>query len=335
MSFDLRIRFSGLMIWVPEPGHSMHVLLPSTHGHVHGGGAATNGGGVHGHEYDRRAGVGRDAAVLASSRFSTREAGFDRVTFRESETRTSRAAAAAVETHFTRIIYDAAYEKPGQTQLSRTYVMVDLEDRVLDLTGLSTSDSVNLALPDELPSLDNVAHPVDPALVSQMPDHRVAARVTMDAGALTQYDLGAALHLESADKAQRMTSGTEWTIRGIASRMPVSMGGVEYLPGLVLRGPEHAQENSLPNLFPISNTIHLSIFHTISSEFPPKGRLFQPSNERDAHFSAYYGVCPPVHGVRIPERADDLPLVVRGDEVKFNEKTVPSAICVQAQARLG
>jgi hypothetical protein len=37
MSFDLRIRFTGLMMWVPEDQTAMHVLMPKMTGHGHEG----------------------------------------------------------------------------------------------------------------------------------------------------------------------------------------------------------------------------------------------------------------------------------------------------------
>lgn len=297
MSFDLRIQFSGLMVWVPEGHTSMHVLLPATGSHVH----AQPRGGVHGHE--ACAGPEHDSGVCR---------------------------------HFARLVYDAAYERPGQTQLSREYVMVDLADRVLDLTGVSSPEGIDVTLPDEIPSLDTMAMPVERVLVDEMPDARLAARVSMRSGSLTSYELGAPFNFVSPDVPQRITAGTEWTIRGIDSRTSTPAGGVPYLPGQAILGPGKALATRLPDLYPIRQTIEMTVFHVVPGELPPHAPRFNPAGEgRDDHFSAYFQVARPRDvAVRVPVANAGMRVRVKGDLVDNNAAQIPGVICVQAQASL-
>jgi hypothetical protein len=262
MSFDLRIHFLGLAMFVPEGTEKMHVLLPDTTGH---------------------------------------------------------------DEHIARIIHDEAYETAGQTQLSRKYNMIKLEGRVLDLTGLTTSPGIDPNLPDELPDMNRVAIPVPATKVTGMPGGGVIGRVTMDAGALTDYGLGAAFRLNSPTVKSRMAVRTEWTVRGINSTS---------LNASLLGGG-----TALPELFPIAQTIHLMVFHTVRIEFPPHGSDFDiPEPGKDAeHFKAYYKICTskddPVE--HFPKVAPRIPVQVKGDTVSKDGSESPGMTCVQPKATLG
>jgi hypothetical protein len=333
MSFDLRIRFAGLMMWVPEGQTGMHVLLPSTVGHAHG--AHGNGrGGVHAHEYKPgtvppRA-PGRPRSIPPRSGGGAMADAASGVGFAAAE-----ASSMPMPMHHARVMYDAAYEQPGATQLTRTYVLVDLSNGVLDLAGLPTDNGIFMHLPDEIPSLATIAEPVPRELVRGAPDARLAGRVSMDAGGLTFYELNAAFSPPGQQPPQRMTAGTEWTIRGIRSRKDASLGGVEFLPGRTIQGADGAEVGRLPDLYPIADTIHLTVFHVVASQFPPKGTAFAlEAGEDDPHFGAYFGICPPrIHDDLTARKVAGIPVAVRGPKPSGEE--LPGAICVQSKNVLG
>lgn len=329
MSFDLRIRFAGLMMWVPEGQTAMHVLLPATEGHHHG---EHHRGDIHAHEYDavRPAATGSIPRASAAPRLFHPGGGVS-----TPAALTSRGGAAAgttnIPVHHARVVYDAAYDQPGATQLTRTYVFVDLSKGVLELKGLPTDNGLHVRLPDEIPSLATVAEPVPRDLVRGAPDARLAGRVSMDAGGMTFYELSPALILPGQETPQRMTAGTEWTIRGIRSRKDAAVGGMEFLPALEIRGADGTVVDRIPELYPIADTIQLTVYHTVLDHMPPDGPFDLESQEDDPHFSVYFGISP----ARI--REDDLtarmgtglPVAVRGKRPAGPQN--PSAVCVQSQ----
>ena len=130
MSYDLRIMFSGLAMYVHEEKKDlMHVLLPDASSHAHGAGTHGAHGGVHGH--DGGAALLDPPAKTGARSWATDE--------EETEDAAAPDADSAIEQHFTRIIYDAAYEDPTATQLSRKYVIRDFQGSSLDLRGLATT----------------------------------------------------------------------------------------------------------------------------------------------------------------------------------------------------
>jgi hypothetical protein len=249
-----------------------------------------------------------------------------------------------IEKHFARIIYDEAYEHPDRTQLSRRYKLIDLDGRLLDLTGLAvTEPAIDTHLTDELPLITQVANPVERRHVEGLPDEQVVAgRVTMDSGALSFYSLGASFHLNSPSESQRMAVRTEWTVRGVASRKSAAEGGWPVLPGLDLPSADTTRKVArLPELYPIGQSIHLMVFHAVSQEFPPHGEDFDiPEPTEDAHhFPAYYTVCRPVVTAAaaeppIPRHAEVVDVEVDGDLVEEDGVQTPGMTCVQARAEL-
>lgn len=287
MSFDLRIHFVGLAVFVPEDTNYMHVLLPAAN-HVHEG-------------------------------------------------------AEVIEKHFARVIFDEAYLDPTKHQLSRKYRHIDIEGRELNLSGVPVADSnLDTRLPDELPALDPVAGPLDPALVSGVLDpHVLTGRVTVDSGAMTFCGLGAAFHFTDLITPQRMPVRTEWTVRGVTSRKSPADGGMAFLPEIPLVSST-LPAKSIPELFPIGQTIHLMVFYAIAKEFPPKGEDFdipQPGpEERAEHFPAYYDLYPGMSTTRhiIPTPASSgIDVEVSGEFVDEDGEQTPGMTCLQAKATLG
>lgn len=340
-SFDLRIHFVGLMMWVPDGETAMHVLMPGTEGHSHGGrggggseGGAT-GGGVHAHQH-HVSGHPAPPSEAADARLAraAREMMAALSTVGDS-TPTFLAASEAADKmplHFVRLAYDVAYEDPKSTQLLREWEMVDLTDRVLDLTELQSSDGFVPNLPDELASLDTFASPVSRALVDQLPASPVTARVTMSSGVLSDYEVGAPFTFENPDEPQRITPVTEWTIRGI----PLPDEGSNPLEKLIIRGPGENQGQKLRPLYPIGQTIHLTLYHMTSKEFPPHNLRFRPEAlDDDDHFEAYFQVAKPLAAAPPPPRKiAGQEILVRGATVVEKDKQAPGSICGQAKASL-
>lgn len=368
MSFDLRIHFIGLALYVPEDGKAMHVLLPSTAGHVHEA-EETDSGDGEGHVHPETdtgtetESATRDGDVQPSADAYAADADVEADGYpaeeEEGEAGTrdehvhphaeAPATTTKVEDHHARIVFDKAYLDPKATQLAREYVMLDLQGRVLDLRGVlsSTPPPLNDVLPDELAPMDRVSDGVPRDLVTKLPDARLAGRVTMDAGALTDYSLGALWRLNGGNP-QRMTLDTEWTIRDIQSTTTVAGVVVACLPERVLPSAadaadlEEAKKPKLPELYPIADTIHLMVFHTVANQLPPAGDFDipkpDPDKDRPDHFMAYYSVCPKRDDVTKADAtlapADPERVLVHGPTVPATGKEFPSLSCVQAWASL-
>jgi hypothetical protein len=343
MSYDLRIMFSGLSMYVPQESDTMHVLLPRAQ-HVHGehGGAgnghadhADHAGGVIGHQDEHTHPDGGSTAVLDAPVAADGEADTETDAAEEESTDAADGTAEKgeeMEEHFTRLIYDAAYEDPQATQLSRKYIIRDFDGHMLDLRGLTTtSGPPDLTIPDEIPSMDKVKKQVDPALVQAgAVDPRLAGRVMVGSGAITDCLLGARFNL--AGKDQRITVRSEWTVRGVTD---------EEVDGTQRRLVLPAQPASgLPKpLYPIGHTIHLMVFNTTAEEFPPHGPGFAvPKPGGDAHhFAAYYPLTREGAGKDIPRRIDAREVEVEQDGPKIKKhgpETVLRMTCVQTSGTL-
>jgi hypothetical protein len=184
--------------------------------------------------------------------------------------------------HGVRIEYDAAYETPGSTRLSGERRVVDLDARVLDLTGLSARDDSAPRLPEELPRLTDPAGRVSAPLPGTPLDQTLAARVTMDAGRFQRHTppMFSLPGGPSRDGQIRM----EWTIEGI------TVDGDEdaVLPGRALLGPDGTPRERLPDLFPIGETIHLTVFNADPEPVPRPEIAPDADVSPRQHFAAFY-----------------------------------------------
>jgi hypothetical protein len=237
-----------------------------------------------------------------------------------------------IEQHFTRVIYDAAYEDPAATQLSRKYIVRDFERRSLDLRGLKTTEPFDARLPDEIPPIDAIAGTVDPVLVADGSlDPRLAGRVVLGAGTLTNCLLGARFSLGGEDR--RITVRSEWTVRGVTNDEKTADGAT--------RGVLPAQEDGgLPRpLYPIGQTIHLMVFNTTAEEFPPHGPGFSVRRPReDAHHFGVYFALTTGKGSEIPLRTTQRKVEVEevGPPVtKRRPQAILRMSCVQARGTVG
>ncbi len=282
MSFDLRIRFVGLAMFVPEEAREedgvvtqparMHVLLPA---------------GEPDRPHDDK-----DAGSVEPAAADAEQDGYASVAGNGSAHPQPRGGNGRHDRHFARIAYDTAYETGGSADLSRTLRLVSLEKRSLELLGLS-DEGLYPGLPGEICQLSEVAGGLPPEVVGPVPGRGLLGRVTMDAGVLSDVGLGAFFKLSNREP-ERMTTRTEWTIRGIEG---------DRLPGQVLGSLNGEPGDELPDLFPVRQTIHLVVFNAPRSEFPPFGefRVDQPARAAD-HFELYYNLYRRVPG-EVPQSA--------------------------------
>jgi hypothetical protein len=265
MSFDLRIRFAGICLFVPEPGPNarmpevggkLHVLLPFVkHHHTTGGGHVVE--------------------------------------------------------HLPRLLYDTAYETRRARAFTRELECVKLNHFALELAGLG-ADTLTISLPDEIASIRDVASPVSRVRVSDTPGPEVAARVTLHQGRVTDYPPGAKAKLRDEENFRRMTAQVEWTIRGIEG---------DSLPRQVLRGLDGAADTSIPELFPIGDTIHLQVFNAPASLLP--GAIPQTGDASTDHFEGLYEIA--------PSQKRPVPIVQK-NQILVSNRCAPPAILPGEQA---
>ena len=238
MSFDLRITFIGLCLFVPESSDGpMHVLLPATDGHN-----------------------GHDDGEL--------------------------------QPHSARLVYDTAHTAQGQTAFRRELACPSLEGFALDLRGLSRG-SIGTELPDEFVDMGAIpgGGKVGPTLVGSEPGTSVTSRITLDAGHLTAYELGILWRFRNA-APQPMTWRAEWTIRGIEG---------DRLEARKLESLHGNDPESLPELFPIGETIHLSVYHVLPRDLPGAREAPIAGLPTADHFRGYYRLFPSAGEHPVPQ----------------------------------
>lgn len=288
MSFDLRIQFVGLMLFVPEDGKRLHVLMPFHEGHENHGGAAAPGAGHPGHP---GGGAGKPSR----------------------------------DRHYARLVWDRAHEDEKSQQMSRQLMFVTLERRVLEVIDLVKTPDLDSDLPDEIPHMSRVAGEVEHKWVREFPAGALLSRATFDTGALTHCENGAPFYL--GDATTRMTSRTEWTIRGIEG---------ESLDLGALISDESGAHPDLPPLHPIGQTITLTVYNALAGDMPRLGGHGPVADDNARHFVAYYDLCTRPGERPVPRallKAEEI--LVFGDHVVVDEHQSGTGLtCVQAQAKL-
>jgi hypothetical protein len=288
-TFDLRIRFTGLCLLVPDTragAARLHVLLPFVDGHDHGAhGAQPSGegeapvGGHAGHEVP-----GAGGAIPAAGEGEADGAGGD------GRVPGSPPAAPPVVKHLSRLIYDSAYrlDKP---ELSRELDCVDLHGRIVEFLGMGL-DEMNPFVPSEVANLDKVV--TDKARLhtfvdSDTPGPELAARVTVDRGAVTDCLFGVQARFLAAgetgddnddpEQEPRFTAQVEWTIRGIeGDSLTISMQ----------KGLNEAGAGTDITLTPIGRTICVDIWNAPEHELPGAPPLEEDQPPATDHFAAFY-----------------------------------------------
>jgi hypothetical protein len=222
MSFDLKITFTGMCLFVPDSRDvntpRMHVLLPETSAHPHSA----------------------------------------------------------------KLMYDRAYKKPGASSLERFLACHRLDRMELRFRG--TGGSATQELPSEIVNLRlTLDKRVTPDKLADPAPASVKSRITLESGAVTDYEYGAAWDLPY-HKDVPMTWQVEWTIHGLDP--------ATFAWELVNLDTEQAED--LPKLHPVGGIVHVYVYHVLTDELPgtdPLPALQIPKdNERAEHFAAFFSL---------------------------------------------
>lgn len=254
MSFDLRITFTGMCLFVPD-GERLHVLMPATGGH--------GGHGSHRHDHEPAGhmhGNGSDPAGATHPGHG-------------------------VEDHVVRLYFKSAYLRPGATGVGPELApAVAMDRRVLDLAGVSAG-AIDPSLDGcELVDLEPiVGERISRSLLAPepVPGGRLVSRVTLAAGRVTGHAPGARWQLTDDGQEVAMTYRVQWTVPVIH-------------PGAAKHGLEWALTNldgtpaeDLPRLFPVDGVIDVHVYHTPVRELPPGVPQVTRVTQAD-HFGAFY-----------------------------------------------
>jgi hypothetical protein len=182
--------------------------------------------------------------------------------------------------HYPVLIYDVAYELPNSPQFLRRLACVPLDRTSLSLPQ-PVGSTATLVLPDEVADLDRVVGQgsLPKRYLTSDPNPELDCRVTMSAGAVTDYKLGE-YFLFGGGEARRMTWQLEWTIRGIQEDR------LQWrLQALTSADP---QPPGLETLYPIGGVIHIKI-HNVTCQYLPKRKVRElPGYKAAEHFEGYY-----------------------------------------------
>jgi hypothetical protein len=291
MSFDLRIRFAGLCLLVPDrrphKPQRLHVLLPDVkHDHPHGdqphapaGGEPDHPNGSHPHPHPE--GEPGTSAPAAGG------------------------AAQPIVPHLPRLIYDMAFQDEHAKEFTRELACRDVGGLILEFLGMG--DPIDLHLPGEIADLEPLVKSkteLERFVDEDAPGERLATRITLDRGCVTDYLLGVQAHLRSRKpneeeeepdppaeeekkvNAPRLTAMVEWTLRGVE-------GDSLVLPRRGLNGAAAGDEIKL---FPIGQTIHLEIWNVPKHELPGSPNRGAAGTD---HFAAFFDLVP-AEDKRIP-----------------------------------
>jgi hypothetical protein len=161
MSFDLKITFTGMCLYVPDPDKGrMHVLMPRS-----GGAGHEDHAGHDGHEPGGHGDHG------------------------------------GVEAHVVRLFADAAHLAPGTDERTGVVAGVaKMDDRVLDLTELESA-ILDLDLSGrQLEDIGRIVGRSVPRRRVDGPDEKVFCRVTLDGGAATAHAQGAVWEVDGKEQ---------------------------------------------------------------------------------------------------------------------------------------
>ena len=185
-----------------------------------------------------------------------------------------------VPRHVIRLLYDAAHQQEGASELAGDTVSVSLEDGALDFAGLS--GGLDLALPESVVDLSPIVRDgVSRDTLSDDAEGRVRSRLSFAAGRLSASQRGLRWDL-GPYRSHPMSNTVEWTVPG------VSGDGIE----LSAKGLHGQAEPSIRPLHPVNGTLNLTVLHVPPEETLPFGRVDElpELGYRAADFGAYYGL---------------------------------------------
>ena len=191
-------------------------------------------------------------------------------------------------THVARLMYDLGYES-GAPQLLRKYVCLDLEGETLELPDVG--EPLDGTLPSELVNFSVISGKRIHASMKVPSETGTVARISFNAGRVTDYSLGLCFKIGAYDGP--MTTTVTWSMRNIEAD--------------TFYGWEGSLKQKLKTLKPINGVIHLSVFHIPPGEFTNDVWPISTYGVGPMHFSEYYKLFG----------------VVDGDVPKYDAETTP------------
>jgi hypothetical protein len=249
MSTTLEITFRCMCLFVPEPGtRRTHVLMPSTTACAHGDHG--NHGDHDGHPTH------------------------------------------AVDRHVVKLVFPmkgGRLSADGESFAQNRRVDGKLDFR--DMAGWSlVLPRTRAAAPAPGVSVSSVTLPdlrqatgsrVSRALLNGTRDRRVAARVTLNGGAIVAHDAAAVWNFDGQSEIP-MAQEVTWRLEGLPDG-PLQLTRVRLGAG---PNPGPRDVNDLPLLHPENGVIALRVLHVMDTDFPtPQVRLPQDTSR---HFQAFY-----------------------------------------------
>jgi hypothetical protein len=183
--------------------------------------------------------------------------------------------------HFARLVYDKAYLDEEASHLSGGMSCDDLTRCALLLDGFD--DALKLDLPDQIVDLNEIAPGgnLEPNCVRNNPPPTVAARVTLGAGSITDWEQGDIWYPSSSPEG-RITTAVDWTISNIQD---------EALRLDILNLDDETQVRRQLILHPKNNFVKLYIYNATIDGLPPAEEKDPQAINKDQpakHFDGYY-----------------------------------------------
>jgi hypothetical protein len=205
----------------------------------------------------------------------------------------SSEAGHGIDPHVVRLVFDAAYLRPGSGKLDGVTALVPLERTELELAAAAP---LTAAIPDGVVNVGDVARrPVLPdALRGEDPAGVIAARAVLRSGAVDGVADGACWSYPTPATRRHMSNRVRWGV-----------GTVEGdLLEMTLTPLANGTGRRLPPLYPIGGRIDLALYYTPREELPPEP--FDPGppwvGSPAHHFAAFYTLFePPVAEEPLPE----------------------------------
>jgi hypothetical protein len=197
-----------------------------------------------------------------------------------------------MDPHVARLVFDAAYLRPGSGELDGILALVPLERTELQLAATAP---LTAAIPDLVVNVGDVAsRPVLPdALRGDDPGGVITARAVLRSGAADGAASGACWSYPTPATRRHMSNRVYWAVGEVEG------DGLE----LTLTPLAGGTGRALPRLYPIGGRIDLALYYTPREELPPEPASPGPPpvGTPAHHFAAFYTL------FESPVAADPLP----------------------------